>query len=187
MIKRMRIGIRIIFLMLCILVLPACGADRNQVNVSNGSEEIIVQQDEMLPISLYFVNKDWTEYINETLYLDQLTTTENVIDSVMNNLITPKEEGEAKLPVPGGMAYQRYTFDGEGNITLVFNVDYESTDSYQLLICKSAFVKTLCQIDGVDTVTFELVDLLNDQEVRDEVYDVEDFVFLNDALVKTNE
>ncbi len=179
MYKRMKMNMIKMILILCLLSLSACGDEDAAINGTNGSAEN-QNQDEMLSINLYFINKDWNGYLNENLDIDQLTTTENIIDTVMNHLITPKTEGEAKNPLPNGTAYQRYTFDGEGNLTLVFNIDYSSMDDYQFLLAKSAFVNTLCQIDGIDTVTFSLVDLLDNQNVKEETYNMDSFVCQED-------
>lgn len=177
--------IRMILLVLCMLFVSGCGSEggktdtTNSISGNNGNGD---SQNEMLSIELYFVNKDWTSYINETLEIDQLMTTENVIDSVMNHLITPRTEEEAWNPLPEGTSYQRYSFDGAGNITLVFNVDYSTTDRYRFMVAKSAFVKTLCQIENVDTVTFELVDLLNNQSIKTEEYDIDSFIYQEDTI-----
>lgn len=183
--RRMIKNMIVILLLFCFFCVSGCGASiggDDATNAVSGNSATSENPNDMLSIDLYFVNKDWTSYFNENLEIDQLTTTENVIDNVMNHLITPKTEGEAWNPLPEGTTYQRYTFDGEGNITLVFNVDYSSTDSYQFLLAKSAFVKTLCQIDGVDTVIFELVDLLDNQSIREEVYHVDSFVYPEDTI-----
>lgn len=183
--RQMRKNIVVLLLLACLLYVSGCGIGDGGIHITESSSEDSVvgsNQNEMLTIELYFINKDWTGYLNENLEIDQLTITENVIDTVMNHLITPKTEGEAWNPLPEGIAYQRYAFDGEGNITLVFNVDYSTTDSYQFLIAKSAFVKTLCQVDGVDTVTFELVDLLDNQSMQDEVYDIDSFLYQKDTI-----
>ena len=54
-----------------------------------------------------------------------------------------------------GMAYQRYAYDGQGVVTIMFNLDYETAENYQILLCKMAFTNTLCQVEGVGGQNFD--------------------------------
>lgn len=173
---------RLLFIILiCIFniaLVSGCGSTEGEGTVSDGEK--------MINIRLYYLNSDYTDFSYDEMDIDQLSSTENIIDTVMNRLITEPSDTDLNSPVVAGMTYQRYNYNGEGNITLVFNMDYESADTYEMLMSKSAFTNTLCQIDAVNSVTFELVDLLNDQEEAFETYGLDSFAYLDDYGIDYN-
>ena len=157
----------------CIIPLSGCGNTLPDEGTASDSEK-------MINIKLYYLNADYTNFAYDEADIDQLSSTESIIDMVMNMLITEPEDADLHIPVPDGMSYQRYNYNGEGNVTIIFNVDYETCDTYEMLISKAAFTNTLCQIDTVTSVTFDLVDLLNDRVETMETYSVSSFAYLDD-------
>lgn len=170
-----RITKSVMIFLICILifsVISGCGREDKET-VTSDSEK-------MINIKLYYLNNERTDFIYDEMDIDQLSSTENIIDSVMSRLITEQENSELKSPVVDGMVYQRYNYDGEGNITIVFNVDYEKADTYEMLVSKAAFTNTLCQIDSITSVTFDMLDLLNEREEMLETYRMDSFAYLDD-------
>ncbi|MGN0394495.1 MAG: GerMN domain-containing protein [Coprococcus sp.] len=137
--------------------------------------------DNQITIELYYVDANRQDYVIEEYNIDQMTTVENMIDNIMGRMIESGESQAAYTPVPEGMSYQRYSYDGHGMVTIVFNMDYENTSVYNQIICKAAFTNTLCQLEAVDCVTFEIVNLIN-EEVVDETYSSGDFARLKNVL-----
>jgi hypothetical protein len=158
-------------------MLVSCG--NNSGNVADTTEEA-VSNDGMKIYTLYMANADWTDVTAEGLNIDQMETTENVIDKLMNTMITANAENDDNIPVPEGLSYQRYIYDGQGHIMLMFNVDYETADPYKLAMCKLAFTKTLCQVEGIECVEFELTNLINEEDVVLEEYNEDSFIEAND-------
>ena len=117
----------------------------------------------MQTYSVYYMNQKWTEFSVYDTKIDQLESTENVIDKLMNLLISTEDEQLYKIPVADGMTYQRYSYDGKGLVTIMFNLDYDTAENYQILLCKMAFTKTLCQVNHacVRHITSVLYETLN--------------------------
>ena len=52
----------------------------------------------------------------------------------------------------------------------MFNVDWETTDTYEMVLSKAAFVRTLTQIESVKKVVYEYTDIANENSiVREEL------------------
>lgn len=168
---------RILVIVMCVcmaVTFAGCGEDSSQGDAASPS----LKSGEYL---LYYVNSDFTGYIPKKIKLDKMSSTENVIDMIMADLMEG-DGSDSVMPVPHGMTYQRYTFDGEGTLNLIFSVDWEMTNSYSMVLSKAAFVKTLCQVDSVDTVIFEMVDLVNESNVVKEKLTEDSFADMNDIM-----
>lgn len=164
----------------CILVcmcLSGCGAG-NSKNSIDGAE---TDTDDSR-LLLYYVNDAWSGFNPEAMDTDQLATAENLIDTVMTQLMEGGESTSFHTPVAAGMTYQRYTYDGKGTVNIIFTVDWGGTGTYEMLLTKAAFVKTLCQIDTVTTVSYELIDIVDDSSVVTEVYTETSFAGTADIL-----
>jgi hypothetical protein len=157
------------------IAVSGCGDDTTISETEENSESV----EGMKSYSIYYINNDWTEFEINQLNVDQMEATENIIDKLMNSLITIDEQTDINIPVPEGLAYQRYIYDGQRHVTLMFNVDYETADKYNIVMCKMAFTKTLCQIDGIDAVNFEMTNLIDEEDVQVEEYNEESFVTLD--------
>lgn len=172
-------GCRAMLFVLCMCMLAiavsGCGDDTTISETEENSESV----EGMKSYSIYYINNDWTEFEINQLNVDQMEATENIIDKLMNSLITIDEQTDINIPVPEGLAYQRYIYDGQRHVTLMFNVDYETADKYNIVMCKMAFTKTLCQIDGIDAVNFEMTNLIDEEDVQVEEYNEESFVTLD--------
>ena len=141
--------------MAAVVILVACGSDSKNGRKKNPADN----SDENL--TLYYANSTWTDLFPEVFTRDQLVTTENLIDTVMNALMDSGEMTDKQVPVPQGVTYQRYTYDGQATINLMFNVDWEATDTYEMVLSKAAFVRTLTQIESVKKVVYEYTDIAN--------------------------
>ena len=109
-----------------------------------------------------------------------------MIDKLMNLLISTEDEQLYKIPVADGMTYQRYSYDGKGLVTIMFNLDYDTAENYQILLCKMAFTKTLCQVNGISGVSFELSDLIGEKKVDTSVYNAESFSTIGDNFMEAS-
>ncbi len=161
--------------LLMLLLTAACGADQNSDPGSGDRED-------PGSITLYYVDETWTGFNPQSMDIDQVASVENVIDTVMIALIEGGDSDTAVAPVAPGMTYQRYTYDGAKTINLIFNVDWESTDAYAVLLSKAAFVRTICQITPLDKVVFELVDMSNESNVIKEELTEDSFADENNMM-----
>jgi ribosomal protein S3AE len=62
----------------------------------------------------------------------------------------------------------------------MFNVDYETADLYKIAICKMAFTKTICQVESIEAVEFEMTNLINEEDIIMEEYDESSFINTDD-------
>ncbi len=136
----------------------------------------------MIAIELYYVDSEWKDYVLEEYSIDQLASAESMIDSVMMKLLDADQTNSAYTPVPSGMTYQRYTYDGDGTVTIIFNMDYESVSTYNQLLCKAAFTNTLCQLETVKSVTFQMINLIDEEDIVNETYNAKNFTRLRNVL-----
>ena len=67
--------------MAAVVILVACGSDSKNGRKKNSADN----SDENL--TLYYANSTWTDLFPEVFTRDQLVTTENLIDTVMNALM----------------------------------------------------------------------------------------------------
>lgn len=168
-----------VFLTIMLLcVLSGCGSDSSETATESIDEG-------MNTYSVYYINSDWSDFSIQDINIDQMEVTENVIDMLMNELITANDNESCQIPVASGMSYQRYSYDGQGSITLMFNVDYESIEQYQVLLSKTAFTKTLCQVADVNGVVFELSDLIGEREVDISEYNEDSFSTVDDDIMES--
>lgn len=170
---------RILCALLCMLFVIQCGCGTNNDSQSSKDKK---EKNNMLEIDMYYTDANWEDYVIEKFSIDRLSSDEIIIDSVMMKLLDTDGSRGAYSPVPQGMAYQRYTYDGHGLVSIIFNMDYESLSSYNAIMCKSAFTNTLCQIEAVKNVSFEMVNLIDEKDVRQEVYNSKDFTRLTNVL-----
>lgn len=167
----------VVFLLIC---QTGCGAKEDAGTQKEVKDNSTINN--MIAIDLYYVDADWKDYVLEEYNIDQLAAAESMIDSVMVKMLDADQTKSAYTPVPSGMTYQRYTYDGEGTVTLIFNMDYESISSYNMLLCKAAFTNTLCQLEAVNAVTFQMINLIDEQDVQYETYHSDNFTRLRNVL-----
>ncbi len=171
----------ILFMVLTLVLVQGCRKENEADNRRESSVNEV--KNNMMTIDLYYVDADRRDYVIENYLIDQMATAETMIDGVMAKLVeTDETPNEYDSPVPEGMVYQRYSYDGKGIVTIVFNMDYENVSTYDITICKAAFTNTLCQLEFVNAVTFEMVNLINEEEIVDETYNENDFARLKNVL-----
>ena len=131
---------------------------------------------------IYYINDRWTDISGKKMDVDQLASAENKVDLIMKALLEGGGTSDLMTPVPAGMVYQRYIYDGYGTINLIFNVDPDSTDAYSIVLSKLAFVKTLCQIDSIQTVVYEMVDTDNENNVVQDALGEDSFADIGNIM-----
>jgi len=66
----------------------------------------------------------------------------------------------------------------------MFNVDWEATDTYEMVLSKAAFVRTLTQIESVKKVVYEYTDIANENSIvreeltNDSFSDMDNFIHM---------
>lgn len=126
-----------VFGILILAGVSACGRDRQE-----GGQSYMV----------YYVNKEGTrvapkEYVTET------TQREALLQEFIGLLGDTAEKPEYLSPLPA--SFQGYTLN-EGQMNLDFSEDYLRQNPIQEVLGRAAVVRTLTQIDGIDTITFSV-------------------------------
>ena len=102
-----RIVIRMVMVFALLFTLTGCGDNKVKDTTGSGLDA----SEGMDIYTIYYMNGDWTDFVVKRTNIDQLEATENTIDKLMNLLITSTDDKNCQIPVPMGMAYQRYAYD----------------------------------------------------------------------------
>lgn len=134
-----KIIISVIIMLLTVTVLSACGRGKQEGSYS---------------YQIYYVNKEGTCVVSEEYVTD--TSAENkeeLLQEFIRLLQDTAERPEYLSPL--AEFYQGYALN-EGQINLDFNENYTKQDAIVEVLCRAAIVRTVTQIDGIDTVTFSV-------------------------------
>lgn len=124
---------------LFLIGMSACGRDRQE----NGDS-----------YNIYYVNKEGTrvvsaEYVTDTEAEDR----EALLQEFLGQLQDTAEKPEYLSPL--SESFQGYILN-EGQMNLDFNETYMNQEPILEVLCRAAVVRTLTQIDGIDTITFSV-------------------------------
>lgn len=126
-----------VFGILILAGVSACGRDRQE-----GGQSYVV----------YYVNKEGTRVAPEE-YVTETTQKEALLQEFIGLLGDTAEKPEYLSPLPA--SFQGYTLN-EGQMNLDFSEDYLRQNPIQEVLGRAAVVRTLTQIDGIDTITFSV-------------------------------
>lgn len=101
---------------------------------------------------IYYVNKEGSSVVSEE-YVTETQEREALLQEFIGILIDTSKRPEYLSPLP--KSYQSYTLN-EGQMNLDFSEAYVKQDSILEVLCRAAVVRTLCQIDGIDTITYSV-------------------------------
>ena len=142
----MRRNRRIFFLLLALMLFIALGGCKRQ---KSGPKEPEGYQ-------IYYINKEETAVVRKP-YEPKGQTTEELLKEFLQRLRENPADGEEKPAIPDNVFLLSYTLD-KGQLSLSFDQLYlEMTKPYEIL-CRSAIVRTLCQIPEVENVSFLIGD-----------------------------
>ena len=106
---------------------------------------------------LYYLNEDLSS-LNTLSYLMEDgkskadLSPQEMADDMLEQLATPSGDVRSIAPI------QNFTVTGttlqNGTLTVFLSSDYEELETVRKILTRAALVNTLCQIDGVDSVSF---------------------------------
>lgn len=104
--------------------------------------------------TIYYVNKEGTcvaseEYATDTSAEDR----EALLRELMNRMRDTSEKPEYLSPL--SESFQDYTLN-EGQMNMDFSEAYMRQEPIVEVLCRAAVVRTLTQIEGIDTITFSV-------------------------------
>ena len=104
--------------------------------------------------TIYYVNKEGTRVVSEEYVTDtQAGDKEELLQEFIQLLKDTAERPEYLSPLPE--SFQGYTLN-EGQMNLDFDESYAKQDPIVEVLGRAAIVRTMTQINGIDTVTFSV-------------------------------
>lgn len=161
----------LLFLFILTGLLTACGTEEPV------AEETVVLEENQ--IYAYFVNTDKTDIVQEVYTLENSGDVLADADGLIEFLENAEANVDYQTPIPEGITYiETRPGSRHGGLEAVFNVLYDSVDAESLLFFKACTVKSLLQLEGIDSVTLSLTDVANaneDTATVSESFDAESF------------
>ena len=114
------------------------------------------QQEEDTGYQIYYINKEETSVVTES-YEPEAQTTEGLIDELLQQLKTNPTDTEEKSAIPKNVSVSSWEIEN-GQLSLHFGSGYQEMNRLYEILCRSAVVRTLCQIPEVESVTFLIGD-----------------------------
>lgn len=131
--------IRIYLFCLCFCILSGCGSRENE-----DSKEYLV----------FYVDKDENKVIGEEVFVEE-TETRAVLQALFQALQTPPEDAGYRSAIPENVDLESFSYE-DHQLVLNFNGEYSSMSPTGEVLSRAAIVRTLCQVEGVNYVAFNV-------------------------------
>ncbi|WP_440322030.1 GerMN domain-containing protein [Laedolimicola sp.] len=141
-------SIRLCGLLSLLLLLALLGGCKKKENTEAKTDEKGYQ--------IYYLNKDETATATVN-YQPEAKDTDGLIQELLKKLATTPEGGSLEAVLTDSVFVTDYTLDN-GQLTLHFDPAYQDMDWIREILCRSAVVRTLCQIPDVEYVSFLIGD-----------------------------
>lgn len=113
-------------------------------------------EDNQSKIAVYYISEDGVKLVTEQ-YNNKNNAGEKLVDELLGRLTSPGEDAGNKSAIPKEVSVQGYSIvDGIAKID--FNEKYYQLSAKRELLCRSAVVLTLMQIEDVEYVAFTVND-----------------------------
>ncbi len=89
-------------------------------------------------------------------YLPEKTRREDIINEVLREISTVREENLYVPVLPQNVTIDSYVFGADGQVVIDFSDDYYKMDRIDEILCRAGIVKTLCGLDFVSGVEFNI-------------------------------
>ena len=107
--------------------------------------------EEEYDIKIYYVSTDKTKIVGVNYNFESITISAMIREAI-NKLSSDTGEVEYMRTIPAGITVDEWEIN-DGNLSLYFSGDYSSMETVTEVLVRSALVKTLVQIEGVDSVS----------------------------------
>lgn len=127
------------FLMLLILgVMSLCGCkEKEETNAK---------------YKIFYINPEVTGLV-ESPYNMKVNSTEQAVKETLEKLKKGEDKVDVQPAIPKGVEILEYQMEDE-KLILDFNKEYQKMDPVQEVLCRSAIIRTLTQIEGIDLIAF---------------------------------
>ena len=103
---------------------------------------------------IYYINKEETAVVTEA-YEPNGDSSEKLLSEFLHMLQTTPEDTQKKAAIPSDVEVVDYNLEN-GQLSLNFGASYLEMDKLYEILCRSAVVRTLCQVPGVEYVSILL-------------------------------
>ena len=147
----------------------------------SGSETTSTESTELTEGSIYMYYIDPVKYelLSKVYTVDANQTEDEVISDLLSNLFQKNIEGQTNL-IPSSMKVVWYYYNTDTHmLQMRVNVANELDDSYVEVLSKAAITNTLCQLDYVSNVQFEIYDSSTMMENGNTIETYDEVSFVN--------
>lgn len=110
------------------------------------------KQEEETGYQIYYINKEETAVVTEH-YEPEAQDAAALIEEFLQKLKTNPADTEEKAAIPKNVNVLSWELEN-GQLSLHFDTGYQEMNRLYEILCRSAVVRTLCQIPEVESVTF---------------------------------
>lgn len=135
------------YAVICLLILGMC-------TVTACAKSDTKEQSEDTGYKIYYIDKEETEIVSEPYKPKNSGTDELIAEFLVQLKKSPKDIAYKKAK-PDTVSFRSYVLKGD-QLTLDFDSNYLNLKGVSEILCRAAIVKTLCQIDGVNYVEFNV-------------------------------
>ncbi len=141
--RKRRKFITVVIILFTMSLLISCSGRRTDMG-GNETKEVISR--------IYYINADETEIIGKE-YEPKGVTTKELIAEYLQELKAAPKDISTKKAIPNNVMVKS-ELNKDGRLSLYFNSFYNNLTGTTEVLSRAAIVKTLSQIDGVDSVEF---------------------------------
>ncbi len=106
---------------------------------------------------IYYINQTETGLVKEA-YSAEGTRVNELIPELLDAMKAPEDEKEHYTLLDEEIEIERYQYEA-GNVELYMGAEYSNLPNTKEVLVRAGLVRTLVQIDGVDTVSFYVSEL----------------------------
>ncbi|MDF2589202.1 MAG: hypothetical protein K0S41_3043 [Anaerocolumna sp.] len=138
-------GIILTLLLFMMILLGACNQNDSDKDKNNTNKDATY---------IYYINKSETKLVDE-IYNPKGTTKSELVEEYLNLLTEEPKDYAYKKTIPDSVLIDEYKFNKDDRLlSIYFDSGYSTLTGISEVLCRASIVKTLTQIEGVDSVEF---------------------------------
>lgn len=141
--------ITMICLFLCLLFLTACG---NHGKEKTEDTKLELKEGQ---IKIYYTNLEQTQLVPVPYNVNKSIAIKNQAEDILEILCQSNEEEGYRASIPSSIKITGIEWS-EPNISVLCEVDYNILKGYEEILARAAIVKSLCQLETVESVDFKV-------------------------------
>ncbi len=142
--RKKRAFLLLLGLLTLLAILGGCGKQKKEAKANTSGYQI------------YYLNQDETS-VSTVSYQPKAKDTEALIEELLEKLKEAPKDSDLEAVLTDNVFVTSYDLD-QGQLSLHFDPGYQEMNSIREILCRSALVRTLCQIPDVEYVSFLIGD-----------------------------